>query len=92
MLHLYNLSLHPCKIKTFAEEHHKLTFIEVLFTTLSKHNNFTIVTPIQFSEIDCCKSLDISVLDPNKLYHPIKNLESQYELRQNITWYNSSIA
>ena len=73
------------KIKEFVYKHKKLTFIEVLFATLVIQNNYSYICPDEFVEIDCCKTHKISNLDPNILYHPIKNIEDHKILRQKIT-------
>ena len=72
------------KIKDFVDEHKKLIFIEVLFTTIAIQNNYSYACPEEFIEIDCCRKLDVSAINPNLLYHPIKNLDDHKMLRDKL--------
>jgi hypothetical protein len=72
------------KIKEFVDTHKKLTFLEVLFTTIVIQNNYTYVCPDEFIEVDCCKKHNISELDPKRIYHPIKNLDDHKYLRDKL--------
>ena len=73
------------RIKDFVDKHKKLTFIEVLFTTLVLQNDYSYICPDEFINIDCCKTHNISEIDPSGIYHPIKNIENHKSLRQKLT-------
>lgn len=66
------------EVKQFVETHNKLTFIEVLFTTLALKKEYTYIVPDEFSEVNCCTR---GTSDPGKICHPIKNMEEHDRLR-----------
>ena len=71
------------KINEFAIQNNKLTFLEVMFTTIAYQNNMKMNQPIEFNEI-VCNDKNRNEIDPTKLYHPMKNYDKQKELREQI--------
>jgi hypothetical protein len=79
------------KIDEIAKKFKKLAMDEVLFPTLSLHNNLKIIVPIEFSPIvwrrevlnDFLKSYnwDYNQIRSEYLYHPIKDLKLQKKIR-----------
>ena len=81
-------------IDTFAKKNNTLLFDEILYPTLSLHNNLTIINPIELSSI--VYRCDFNNTDKinnyfywnyndirsDYLFHPIKNLQLQNELRK----------
>jgi len=60
-----------------------LMFIESLFTTLSLHNNYCIVTPDELSTITYDHHWDENeIINPHKIYHPVKNTSIHSFLRK----------
>ena len=59
-----------------------LLFIEALFNTLALQNHFIIDNPDELKEtITYNKKWDHNELDPNKIYHPIKNIDDHTLIR-----------
>jgi len=72
------------KIKKFVDKHKKLTFIETLFTTLVIKNNYLQIWPSVFNEIDWYERHHETEIDPTRIYHPIKNIETHQMLRDKL--------
>jgi len=73
-------------ISEFVKINRCLLFDELLFNTIELQNNLIIDNPIELSNI--IFSFDDIIPDninPDFLYHPIKNLKKQIELRNNLT-------
>ena len=68
-------------INNFAQENKTLFIDEVLFTTLSYKYNLLIITPIEFNTILFNKQWNKNDININNLYHPIKDINIQYEYR-----------
>jgi len=72
-------------ILDFATKNRHLLFDELLFNTIALHNNLIIANPPELSNI-VFSFPDIipDEVNPDYLYHPIKNLCKQKELRENL--------
>lgn len=74
-------------IDKFASEYKILLLDEVLYSTLAKDNNLKIIYPEELLYITAPRDnnnyniIDLQNLNPNYLYHPIKDLKLQNELR-----------
>jgi len=72
-------------ILEFATINKFLLFDELLFNTITLHNNLHINTPIELSNIIFSfDDVNIDKIDPSFLYHPIRNINKQTELRKHI--------
>ena len=71
-------------ILEFVNNNQYLLFDELLFNTIALHNNLCVGTPIELSNI-VFSFVDIipDNINEHYLYHPIKNLKKQEELRIN---------
>ena len=75
------------KVDEFVKKHNKLIYKEILFHTLALHNDMSIETPKEMSKIRYPQEWDILdvINDYNNgakyIYHPIKDLQKQVELR-----------
>jgi len=69
------------KIKNYALQNKRLIMIEAMFNTLALQNNFIIKCPIELSKLEL-KTYD-TILNINEIYiyHAIKNMSRQKELR-----------
>ncbi len=66
-------------IKTYAQKHKSLFFLEALFPTLAKQNNLLYDTPPEFEPV---KYNDpIKKTDKTRLYHPVKDMVKQQKFR-----------
>jgi hypothetical protein len=69
-------------ILEFVNDKKYLLFDELLFNTIALQNNLDIVTPIELSNIVFSfRDIIPNNINKNYLYHPIKNLKTQEELR-----------
>jgi hypothetical protein len=69
-------------IHDYASKYNNLFMDEVLFTTLALHNNFPIVCPHELSSILWTNEWNKwDITSSNNLYHPIKDIITQYEFR-----------
>lgn len=70
-------------IDEYVDKYKNLFFCEVLFNTISLQNNLKVITPIELSTIVYGKIWkDKEEFDKNYLYHPIKNINEQYNFRK----------
>lgn len=71
------------KIKEYVNHHNRLTYHEAHFNTLAYQNNFLIDNPIEFQHIGYLVDWNIcNGLDPNKFYHPVKNINEHLIVRE----------
>ena len=72
------------RVDEYLHDRH-LIFIESLFNTLALHNSYEITTPSELSTIYYDhKWTEDQIVDPTRIYHPIKSLEMQKSLRQKL--------
>lgn len=72
-------------ISNFVKTNKCLLFDELLFNTIAVQNNLIIETPSELSTIHFSfNDIIPTTVNPNFLYHPIKNLLKQNELRQQL--------
>jgi hypothetical protein len=73
-------------IKKYAHEKESLFYIEVMFNTLAEDNNLNIVDPLELKSIVWMGewSYNEFLLLPNNVFHPRKDIENHYNLRQGI--------
>jgi hypothetical protein len=69
-------------INDFVSQYNTLFIDEVMFTTLSYKYNLSIITPTEFNTILFNKTWTINDIDFNNLYHPIKDINKQYQYRK----------
>lgn len=63
----------------------RLVIIETLFNSLVMQNNLTMRHPIELSLLHWDKKLtNLDILDPNKIYHPVKDIYLHPILRFNV--------
>ena len=73
------------KIKGFVETEHTLTFLEVLFPTITDQNHFIYAVPTEFEQVECCRTYgDWKDINPNAFYHPVKDFEHQKQIRETL--------
>lgn len=68
-------------IKAYAKEHDNLFMDEALFNTLAIHNNLRILCIPELSTIEYKRDWKMSDIVDTNLYHPIKNIDTQYAFR-----------
>lgn len=69
-------------IFNYAVKYKTLFFCEVMFNTLALHNNLSINTIEELKTIVWRKEWTKNDININNLYHPVKSIENQYELRK----------
>lgn len=69
-------------IDEYAKSHNILFFLEALFPTIAKKNNLVCVTPIELEFIHYRTIFDLSSINKDKLYHPMKDINTHVLLRQ----------
>jgi hypothetical protein len=62
------------KIKSYANEHNTLFFLEALFPTICKVNSMNYDTPTEFNNIIYRKNYEDTDIDEINLFHPIKDI------------------
>ena len=68
-------------LNEYVKENKKLCFIEALFPSLSHRHNLIYQLCDEFSELHWRKDWNISDFDRTKIFHPLKNIEQQNEIR-----------
>jgi len=68
-------------IDQYVSHYHDLFYCEALFNTIALQNNLLVVMCEELSTIAWKKSWEREDIHPNNLYHPVKNVIQQYELR-----------
>jgi hypothetical protein len=71
-------------IEKYADKHKILFFNEALFNTLGLQNKLSIHTPEELSSILYRHEWKIKNINPNNLYHPIKDISKQYLFRNEL--------
>lgn len=72
-------------VKNTAQRLNRLVIIETLFNSLVMQNNLTMRHPNEFSLLHWDKNLThLDKLDPNKIYHPVKDINLHAILRFNV--------
>jgi len=72
-------------IEYFVKNNKCLLFDELLFNTIALQNNLTIENPIELSNIVFSfNDIIPDNINPDFLYHPIKNLSKQNDMRNNL--------
>ena len=71
-------------IKNYAKKHNRLFMDEALFNTLAIHNNLEICCIPELSTIVWRKDWMLSDIVVSNLYHPIKNIDEQYNFRKSL--------
>jgi hypothetical protein len=71
-------------INNYVSQYKSLFLDEALFNTLSIHNNLEIKTIEELKNMTYNYKWDLSEIEKDKLYHPIKSIEYQYFIRNNI--------
>ena len=69
-------------INEYAQKYKTLFFLEALFPTIAKKNNLIYDTPEELQNISYRNTFDLDNINLNFLYHPIKNLDIQYNIRE----------
>jgi len=69
------------KINEFVIKYKKFEFAEVLFPTLAKKNDLSIIVPDELKHLSCCAKLDPSTLDNMLIHHPLKKTDDHLYLR-----------
>jgi hypothetical protein len=70
------------KIDEFAIKHKKLIMDELLYPTISYHNNLSMFSPLELSNIIWQRHWKFKELRDDYLYHPMKDLILQDKLRK----------
>jgi hypothetical protein len=78
-------------IKEYAIKYNNLFMDEALFNTLAIHNNLEVKTIYELKDIVYCKEWELNEISINHLYHPIKNIEQQYNYREKLKYCNNNI-
>jgi hypothetical protein len=68
-------------INDYAEKYNSLFMDEALFTTLAIHNNLNIITPPELSTIEYWMDWQKTNINTDNMYHPVKDINKQYEFR-----------
>ena len=68
-------------INDYAEKYNSLFMDEALFTTIAMHNNLNIITPPELSTIEYWMIWEKAKINNDNLYHPMKDINQQYEFR-----------
>jgi hypothetical protein len=74
-------------IKEYAIKYNNLFMDEALFNTLAIHNNLEIKTIDELNGIHFQKDWQLNEISKNTLYHPIKNIDQQYDYREKLKYY-----
>lgn len=78
------------KIRSYVDHKHKLFFHEAMFNTIALQNNLTIETPIELNGIHYRTTWDLKNLDLNNVYHPVKDLTYQLDIKMdNLIYYDN---
>lgn len=77
-------------IKTYADEHKTLFFLEALFPTVCKTANLTHICPEELKHIVYLEKYKIEQIDKINLYHPVKDIGYHKKYRLNIIDINKS--
>jgi len=79
-------------VKNTAKRLKRLVIIETLFNTLVMQNNLSMRHPNELSLLHWDRNLTkLDILDENKIYHPVKNIELHKILRENKQKSNSQV-
>jgi hypothetical protein len=70
-------------IKEYAEQHHNLFMDEVLFNTIALTCNLQVTCIPELDGIQYERNWNHSEIVNTQLYHPIKNIDTQYWYRSN---------
>ena len=70
------------EIKDFVDEHKRLLFVEMMFSTIIDHKNMKLDMPNELATIIWRYDWRHDMVDENHLYHPIKKVEDQQEFRK----------
>jgi hypothetical protein len=68
-------------IEQYADKYKTLFIDEAFFNTLVYHNNLKVVCPIELCSIKYRCNWKINDINPNFLYHPIKDINIHYKFR-----------
>jgi hypothetical protein len=71
------------EISLYIEKNGFMFYIESLFNTIAHQSNLIISTPSELSTITWANKWDINEIDYKNIYHPMKNLEEHYIIRNN---------
>lgn len=69
-------------INDYAKTYNNLFMDEALFNTLAMHNNLKVLCISELSSILYKNKWEKKDIDITKLYHPIKNIDTQYSYRE----------
>lgn len=69
-------------IKKYALSYKNLFLDEALFNTLALHDDLNVVCPEELKHIHWKHEWTLSDIEPNYLYHPVKDIQQQIELRK----------
>jgi hypothetical protein len=72
-------------INKYAVKNNNLFLDEALFNTLALHNNLDVKAIPELSNIVYRKDWNVYDIKPTNLYHPIKDIETQYKFREYLT-------
>ena len=76
------------KIRSYADEHKTLFFLEALFPTLCKTNNMNYDTPIEFTNIVYRTNYEDKNIDKKNLFHPVKDFTMHKYYRDMLVTFN----
>lgn len=71
-------------IKDYAHTNQSLFYTEVIFNTLAEDNNLKVIDPLELKSIVWQGKWDIDefLLLPNNVFHPRKDIDNHYNLRE----------
>ena len=70
------------KIKAFVNQHKRLLFVEIMFSTIIDHEKMKLDMPGELSTIIWRYDWRQDMVDENHLYHPVKKVEEQQQFRK----------
>ena len=71
-------------INNYVNKYNELCFDEVLFPSIAKENNLTIINPEELSSIYYKKNWKTNHIKKYNIYHPIKDINTQYKYRSDL--------
>jgi hypothetical protein len=79
-------------IKDYAYSKESLFYTEVMFNTLAEDNNFKVINPLELKSVVWQGKWDIDefLLLRNNVFHPRKDIDNHYNLREKIWGYSLS--
>ena len=72
------------RIKEYCDENGSLLFLEIMVNTLANQNNYNVKTLPNLKTITWRKKFKLEDIRKDNLYHPMKNLKEQTEIRNKL--------